>query len=115
MDTRSLRRRHEKKYLTIGNFKPAQVLNDYLPCPPISSVCLTWCIRFFCLIPIQNKSAIVDYCLGVVGNYQLASYVEYALLDAEGFVIFDDQVAIIVCDVLQEDTNTAHGNDALSI
>jgi hypothetical protein len=53
--------------------------------------------------------------LGVVGNYQFASYVEYAVLDAEGFVIFDDQVAIIVCDVLQEDTNTAHGNDALSI
>jgi hypothetical protein len=53
--------------------------------------------------------------LGVVGDYQFASYVEYAVLEAEGFVIFDDQVAIIVCDVLQEDISTAYGNDALSI
>jgi len=53
--------------------------------------------------------------LGVVGDYQFASYVEHAVLEAEGFVIFDDQVAIIVCDVLQEYTNTAHGNGALSI
>ena len=115
MDIRSLCRRHEKKYLTIGNVKFAQVLNDYLFCPPISSVCLTWCVRFFCLIPIQDDFAVVDFCLGVVGNYQFASYVEYAVLDAEGFVIFNDQVAIIVCDVFQKDTDTAHGNDALSI
>ena len=51
----------------------------------------------------------------MVGNYQFASYVEYAVLDAEGFVIFDDQVAVIVCDVFQKDTDTAYGNDVLSI